>query len=201
MHRALVAAGAVIALGACRPQFPNCHQDSDCLDAENHGLLAHCIDGQCQECRTDAECAIGKKCVAMRCEAGTGSTISAIPETPVAAAPSGPNTCQFPKIHFDLNSSALTPQDLQELQAVATCLLNQPSIHLLIEGDCDERGTEEYNLALGQRRATNVEKYLEGLGVQRIGTVSYGKDKPVCSDNTEACWRRNRRAEFDVARK
>jgi peptidoglycan-associated lipoprotein len=90
---------------------------------------------------------------------------------------------------------------MQALQQVVTCLTDRPNLHLLIEGDCDERGTEEYNLALGQRRATNVEKYLEGLGVQRISTISYGKDRPVCSDNTEACMRENRRAEFDIAKK
>ncbi len=200
MYRALLAIGTLIALAACHPKFPACRQDTDCLDAEAHGLQIHCIDGQCQECRTDAECAIGKKCESMRCVAGTGSVISTTPPVPTAAS-NGSDACQLPKIHFDLNSSALSPEALQELTAVATCLMNRPSLHLLIEGDCDERGTEEYNLALGQRRASNVEKFLEGLGVQRSSTISYGKDKPVCSDNTEACWRRNRRAEFDVAKK
>jgi peptidoglycan-associated lipoprotein len=205
MNRALVGIGSVIALAACHPKFPTCRQDGDCTDADNHGLMVHCIDGQCQECRTDAECGIGKRCDSMRCIPGSGSAINTAPEAPPATANTGPATtdnCQFPKIHFDLNSSALTPEALQQLQALATCMTNnRPNLHLLIEGDCDERGTEEYNLALGERRASNVEKYLEGLGIQRIGTISYGKDKPVCSDNTDACWRRNRRAEFDIAKK
>ena len=207
MNRAFIGVGAVIALAACHPKFPACREDSDCLEADSHGLQVHCLDGQCQECRTDAECAIGKKCESMRCVAGAASTIppsdaTAATATNSGAAPNGgDNPCQFPKIHFDYNSSALTPQSMQALQQVVTCLTNRPNLHLLIEGDCDERGTEEYNLALGQRRATNVEKYLEGLGVQRISTVSYGKDKPVCSDNTEACMRENRRAEFDIAKK
>jgi len=202
MNRAFIGIGAVIALVGCHPKFPGCREDSDCLEADNHGLQVHCLDGQCQECRTDAECAIGKRCESLRCVAGTGSTISTTPPTPATASNNGgDNACQFPKIHFDFNSSALTPQTMQALQQVVTCLTDRPNLHLLIEGDCDERGTEEYNLALGQRRATNVEKYLEGLGVQRISTISYGKDKPVCSDNTEACMRENRRAEFDIAKK
>jgi peptidoglycan-associated lipoprotein len=206
MNRAFIGIGVVIGLAAYHPKFPGCREDSDCLEADNHGLHVHCLDGQCQECRTDAECAIGKKCDSMRCVAGTGSAISTTPAAPETASNnagnnSGNDACQFPKIHFDYNSSALTPQSMQALQQVVTCLTNRPNLHLLIEGDCDERGTEEYNLALGQRRATNVEKYLEGLGVQRISTVSYGKDKPVCSDNSEACMRENRRAEFDIARK
>jgi peptidoglycan-associated lipoprotein len=206
MNRAFIGIGVVAVLAACHPKFPTCREDSDCLDADNHGLQVHCLDGQCQECRTDAECAIGKKCESMRCVAGSGSTIPTTPPEPAAASNAGSNNggdnaCQFPKIHFDYNSSALTPQSMQALQQVVSCLTNRPNLHLLIEGDCDERGTEEYNLALGQRRATNVEKYLEGLGVQRISTISYGKDKPVCTDNTEACMRENRRAEFDIARK
>ena len=206
MNRFLLAVGAVIAFAACHPKFPACREDSDCLEADNHALQVHCLDGQCQECRTDAECAIGKKCESMRCVAGAASAISTTPPAAETASNSGSNgsadaMCQFPKIHFDYNSSALTPQSMEALQQVVTCLTNRPNLHLLIEGDCDERGTEEYNLALGQRRATNVEKYLEGLGVQRISTVSYGKDKPVCTQNTEACLRENRRAEFDIARK
>jgi peptidoglycan-associated lipoprotein len=201
MNRALIGVGSVIAFAACHPQFPACRQDTDCVDAENHALKVHCIDGQCQECRTDAECGIGKHCESMRCVAGNASALDTAPEAP-PTAPASHDECQFPKVHFDMNSSALTPEALQQLQAVAICITNnRPNIHLLVEGDCDERGTEEYNLALGQRRATNVEKYLEGLGLQRISTISYGKDRPVCSDNSEACWRRNRRAEFDVAKK
>ncbi len=207
MNRALLGIGAVVAVAACHPQFPNCHEDSDCLEADNHGLQVHCLNGQCQECRTDAECAIGKRCESMRCVAGAASAITPAGTTAATSSNSGAtpsggdDVCQFPKIHFDYDSSSLTPQTMLALQQVVTCLTNRPNLHLLIEGDCDKRGTEEYNLALGQRRATNVEKYLEGLGVQRISTVSYGKEKPVCTENTEACMRENRRAEFDVAHK
>ncbi len=204
MTRIPIAGLAALALCACHPQFPGCRNDGDCTDAQNHGLRVHCIDGACQECKTDAECTIGSRCDNMRCVAGIASTAepsAPVPAKSAAADNSARNFCNFPKIHFDYNSSALSPEALKQLQEVAACLSERPNLHLIIEGDCDDRGTEEYNLALGQRRASNVEKYLEGLGLRRLGTVSYGKDKPVCSENTEACYHQNRRAEFDVAKR
>jgi peptidoglycan-associated lipoprotein len=69
-----------------------------------------------------------------------------------------------------------------------------------IQGHCDERGTEEYNLALGQRRANSAQKYLKNKGVpkDRMTTISYGEERPVCSDSSESCWWRNRRSEFQI---
>jgi peptidoglycan-associated lipoprotein len=69
-------------------------------------------------------------------------------------------------------------------------------VRVTIEGHCDERGTRAYNLALGARRAETVKQYLEENGVAgaRVGTISYGKERPVCAESTEECWARNRRA-------
>jgi peptidoglycan-associated lipoprotein len=199
MNRFFLGILSVSTLLACHPKFPVCREDADCTDADNHGLQVHCIDGQCQECRTATDCGAGKTCQSMRCV--TAPSSASAPAAPTQPAAGGAVACDFPKIHFDLNASELSAADQQALQQVAQCLLSQPHAHITIEGDCDERGTEEYNLALGARRASNVEKYLDGLGVHRVSTVSYGKDKPVCTQDTEACWRRNRRADFDVARK
>jgi peptidoglycan-associated lipoprotein len=71
---------------------------------------------------------------------------------------------------------------------------------VVVEGNCDERGTNEYNMALGQRRADAAAKYLKSLGVGagRISTVSYGEDRPVCKDSNEACWSKNRRGDFII---
>ncbi len=197
-----VLAASLLAL-ACRPKFPTCREDSDCADADNHGLLVHCLDGQCQECKASADCGAGKSCQSMRCVAEAPPTpppAAAPAPTPAAPGPAPAAACTLPVVHFDFNSSELGREAQQTLQQVATCLLQQPSVHVRIEGDCDDRGTEEYNLALGERRASMVEKYLEKLGVHRLGTISYGKDKPVCTDGTEQCRRQNRRAEFDVRR-
>ncbi|MCU0584256.1 MAG: OmpA family protein, partial [Syntrophales bacterium] len=71
---------------------------------------------------------------------------------------------------------------------------------VVVEGNCDERGTNEYNMALGQRRADAAAKYLMDLGIakDRVSTVSYGEEKPVCKDANEACWSKNRRGDFVV---
>ncbi|HEY6011535.1 MAG TPA: peptidoglycan-associated lipoprotein Pal, partial [Nitrospirota bacterium] len=85
------------------------------------------------------------------------------------------------------------------LKANADWLKANAKVKVRIEGNCDERGTREYNQALGQRRAQSTKKYLTDLGISasRISLISYGKEKPVCSDSTETCWQKNRRS--DVA--
>ena len=84
----------------------------------------------------------------------------------------------------------------------ADFLHNYPQLKIVIEGHCDERGSTEYNLALGDRRAAAVKQYLVGLGIgaDRISTVSYGKEKPACMESTEDCWQRNRRGHFVMAK-
>ena len=81
------------------------------------------------------------------------------------------------------------------LQRQAAWLARYPSVRVNIEGNCDERGTREYNLALGARRANAVKEYLVSLGVaaSRVETISYGKERPICSESTESCWAQNRR--------
>ncbi|MHB1844802.1 MAG: OmpA family protein [Deltaproteobacteria bacterium] len=204
MIRTTLAALLTVACGtACRPKFPLCKQDSDCAAEEsNHGAV-RCIDGQCQECKTDADCAGGKRCASMRCVVAAAATSAATsPEAlPPPSASDGVADCHLDQIHFDFNSAELSADAQAKLQKVAQCLEHKGSVRVRVEGFCDDRGTEEYNLALGQRRAFAVEKYLQELGIQRISSISYGKDAPVCQENTEACWKRNRRAEFDVSKK
>ena len=91
---------------------------------------------------------------------------------------------------FDLDDGAQTT-----LQKQAAWLKRYPAVVLTVEGHCDERGTREYNLALGARRADSVKEYLTSLGVSgaRLTTISYGKERPVCTVSNEACWSQNRR--------
>jgi peptidoglycan-associated lipoprotein len=98
-------------------------------------------------------------------------------------------------VHFGYNEYNVEEADRATLQRQATWLQKYPSIRVTVEGDCDERGTREYNLALGARRANAVKEYLVSLGVSaaRVDTISYGKEHPVCSDSTEDCWAQNRR--------
>ncbi len=98
-------------------------------------------------------------------------------------------------IYFDYDKSTIRDDAKAVLKADAEYLKAHPGTKIRIEGNCDERGTIEYNQALGQRRATSARKYLAELGIpaKRISLISYGKEKPACSAGTEECWQKNRR--------
>jgi peptidoglycan-associated lipoprotein len=98
-------------------------------------------------------------------------------------------------VHFAYNEYNVQDPDKSTLQKQATWLNRYPSVQITVEGHCDERGTREYNLALGARRANAVKEYLVSLGVNtsRLQTVSYGKERPICTASNEDCWAQNRR--------
>jgi peptidoglycan-associated lipoprotein len=104
-------------------------------------------------------------------------------------------------IHFGYNDYTVSPQDNSVLQANASWLQAHPASNVQVEGNCDERGSEEYNLALGAKRAQSAKEYLINLGVSpgRISTTSYGKELPLCQEHEETCWQRNRRDHFVVS--
>lgn len=106
-------------------------------------------------------------------------------------------------IHFDYDRSDLREEDRQVLAKNADVLKRFDFLKITVEGHCDERGSVEYNLALGERRAKAAYDYLASLGVgaNRMKTVSYGKEVPLCQDSTEECWARNRRDHFAVTGK
>ncbi|HSB20577.1 MAG TPA: OmpA family protein, partial [Anaeromyxobacteraceae bacterium] len=91
----------------------------------------------------------------------------------------------------------LTAEARAALEQDAKCIKEKGGA-IKVEGNCDERGTKEYNLHLGQRRADAVKKYLSGLGIagKEIHTVSFGKEKPICTESNEDCWQKNRRADL-----
>lgn len=103
-------------------------------------------------------------------------------------------------VYFEFDKAALTTETKQLLKENAEWLKANPSAEVLIEGHSDERGTEEYNLALGERRAMGVRKFLIRLGIDpvRLYTISYGEEKPLDTEHTEDAWSKNRRAEFQV---
>ena len=109
----------------------------------------------------------------------------------------------FADIMFDYDKYDVKDSYKSELQAVAEWMTKNNSAKLSVEGNCDDRGTNEYNLALGDRRAKAVRDYLVSLGVasSRIETISYGEEKQVCTDQSEECWAKNRRAHFIVLTK
>jgi peptidoglycan-associated lipoprotein len=123
---------------------------------------------------------------------------TAIP--PLPSPTSFDETAALRDVHFDFDQYRLRPDAAQILEESAQWLKTRERALLLIEGHADERGTGEYNLALGERRASTARDYLIALGVERarIAVVSYGKERPLCVDRTEACWAQNRRAHFLV---
>jgi peptidoglycan-associated lipoprotein len=98
-------------------------------------------------------------------------------------------------VHFDYDKYDIRDSDRDILQRQAAWLQKYPQVRVTIEGDCDPRGTREYNLALGARRANAAKEYLVSLGVpsSRVDTISYGKERPVCTESTEDCWAQDRR--------
>ena len=99
-------------------------------------------------------------------------------------------------IYFDYDQYSLSDQAHTALQRNADYLKDHPDLEILVEGHCDERGTIEYNLALGQKRAASVRDYYIRLGVpgKTIATISFGEERSACSERTDACWAKNRRA-------
>lgn len=119
-------------------------------------------------------------------------------ESSTAPERSAMSTEGLKPIYFDFDKSLIRHDAKAIMKANAEWLKANPGVKVKIEGNCDERGTVEYNQALGQRRATSAKKYMTDLGVsgRRISLISYGKEKPVCSEHDEACWQKNRRDEF-----
>lgn len=103
-------------------------------------------------------------------------------------------------IYFDFNRSSVRDDAKSVMKQNAEWLKSNPKAKIMIQGNCDERGTKEYNQALGQRRSVDAKKYLAAMGVDsgRMSIISFGKEKPVCTESAESCWQKNRRADFLV---
>lgn len=161
---------------------PECIEEGDCASGFT------CEGGSCvaePECSDDADCGVDQVCRRGECQAK--------PE-PVA--------CQLSSVYFSYDSSQLDSEARAVLQENADCI-KERNLRVRVEGHCDERGTAEYNLALGERRANSVVNYLTSMGVSRsqLSTTSYGDQQRVrnCGEQgAESCHRMNRRAEFSI---
>ncbi|HTT72317.1 MAG TPA: OmpA family protein [Anaeromyxobacteraceae bacterium] len=170
----------------CVPR-PECAGDADC------GPGRACQDGRCvaaapkAECAGDADCGPGRACQDGRCVA---KMEEAPPPAPMAACGGEDNA-----VHFAFDKADLDTTARGILEKTADCLKSAGTTRFTVEGHCDERGTTEYNLHLGERRAEAVKKYLGNLGLDPHGirTTSYGKERPLCTEHNEGCWSRNRR--------
>jgi peptidoglycan-associated lipoprotein len=144
---------------------------------------------------------------------GPGGSADTSVRVTVAAPPPPPPPPPGPSIeelfarlvqdsYFDYNKADIRPDAREALGKTASFLRDHPEVKVTIEGHCDERGSTEYNLSLGDRRANATRQYLVSLGISadRMNTVSYGKEKPFCMDHNETCWQQNRRGHFIMAR-
>jgi peptidoglycan-associated lipoprotein len=204
---AVVAASVLWGIGCGGPDYPKCDTDSDCHTGE------FCVNGLCQQCRGDQDCPAGQSCSSGACspipgyctsasDCGPGQdcqnntcvtvTSEATPPPPPAPVAGG---CTLDAIYFDFDSSTLDDSSRAKLGDVATCIKSRGLKAVHLTGLTDPRGTEEYNLALGDRRAQSAKKYLETLGVGAQFTASsMGEEMATGSD--EAGWSRDRRVDF-----
>ena len=140
---------------------------------------------------------------------GPGGTANANVRVTVSAPPPPPPAAPQPSIedlftkevqdaYFDFDMAAIRADARDALSKTAQFLRSYPQVKVNLEGHCDERGSTEYNLGLGDRRATAVKSFLvqQGVSADRIRTISYGKEKPFCTEHTEDCWQQNRRGHF-----
>ncbi|HWY42809.1 MAG TPA: peptidoglycan-associated lipoprotein Pal [Candidatus Sulfotelmatobacter sp.] len=144
---------------------------------------------------------------------GPGGSADASVRVTVAAPPPPPTPTAGPSLeelflkevrdaYFDLDKADLRPDARAALTKSADFLRNYTAVKVNIEGHCDERGSTEYNLALGDRRAAAVKQFLvsQGISADRMSTVSFGKEKPFCMESNEECWQQNRRGHFVMAK-
>jgi peptidoglycan-associated lipoprotein len=193
---------------ACPPSYPNCKSDENCKE---QGEV--CVQGQCRECATDAQCKEGFRCEANRCvpkggcakdaDCGQGMKCQAgaCVVDPSASAPedegAGRASCDLEPIRFEFNKHSLSDPAKARLAEIADCLKKQKGT-VTLEGHADERGTEEYNLQLSNRRAASVKSYLSALGVpeKKLDTVGFGENRPASQGSGEDAWATNRRVEI-----
>ena len=181
-------AGFVCRALKCVPR-PECERNDDCPAGKA------CEAGKCMtvapppppppECTNDGACGSGKACQAGKC----------VTSGPVACPAGGGRMLP---VFFGFNEAVLTKEAQANLAKNAACIKDRAFVKVTVEGNTDDRGTVEYNLQLGQRRAEAAKKFMVNLGVpaKAVKTVSFGKERPVCTDQVESCWSQNRRADF-----
>ena len=200
--------------GRCEPK-PECTTDVDCT-ATGPGLV--CKSGKClPECAQDTDCGAGHKCISQKCTAECKDDVECGPNRtcshgecleaggdashasggcrPTAAG----DAVNLQMVHFEFNKYDLSDQSKEELKQVFECLKQAPAhLKVVVEGHCDDRGTQEYNLALGEKRAHAVQAYLKSLGAspKQFSVRSKGENEPLCTTPDEACWTQNRRVQF-----
>ena len=192
---------------ACSPDYPKCDTDEDCHQGE------FCVNNLCQQCRTNEDCPAGQRCASGACETipgycssnsqcGSGQVCEnnlcvAQKEGALKPPPSPTPTqaCELTPVYFDYDSSTLSDSARDQLSRNASCLRERRSRGAQLTGLTDPRGTEEYNLALGERRAQAAQQYLKSLGAEGdLNASSMGEE--MASGADESGWARDRRVDL-----
>ena len=203
---ALLSCALAVIAAACSPDYPKCDTDDECQAKE------FCVNGMCQQCRGDQDCGPGRACTKGACQPIPGYCTSAsdcgqgqecrnnlcvtaaqavLPPPP----PVLPEGCTIEPVYFEYDSSTLDSGAREQLSKNASCMKEKGTARMHLTGLTDPRGTEEYNLALGDRRAASAKSYLQSLGVQsEITYSSMGEEFATGTD--EASWIRDRRVDF-----
>lgn len=172
-----------------------CSSDDQCAEGQRCNAQGDCVVKpvveQKPECERDDDCSAGFSCTARKCKA---TVVEKTPE------PEVDDCVRSVRVNFEFNLYDITRDARDTLTAFASCMDKHGDWMLTVEGHADERGTTQYNLDLGEKRAQAVRSYLAGLGVSksRIRTLSYGEERPVADSSTESAWAENRRAELQV---
>jgi peptidoglycan-associated lipoprotein len=201
--------GVCLTLIACGPDYPKCDDDEDCHKGE------FCINNLCQQCRNNADCAPGQRCTGGACEPIPGYCASSADcgpgkvcenntcvaqrqsVAPPPPASSAPVSCELGPAYYDYDSSTLSDGARDQLSRDATCLRSRGARGVHLTGLSDPRGTEEYNLALGERRAASAQQYMKSLGVE--GEVTFSSmGEELATGTEEAGWARDRRVDLKV---
>jgi peptidoglycan-associated lipoprotein len=204
---ALVAVPGALAAG-CGPTYPNCDTDEQCHEGE------FCVNGHCEDCRDDSHCPEGQQCDSGACAPIPGwcnsdsmcppdemcdlATNSCVPRPVVEAIPvdNTPPPCELEAAYFAFDEDTLDGTATGALDRDRACMTERSYGAISITGMCDPRGTEEYNMALGDRRARTVRDHLQRLGVARSAMTIRSVGEEMASGSDEYSWSRDRRADI-----
>ena len=195
MKKALVTMACMMVLSVAflgckkKPDYPLCKSSADCKEGEL------CVDGRCVQCQTDSDCPSGEACVDGVCSVADASSMR--PGSYAAGSvTSSEKECSLESIFFDFDSAELKPAAVGALKETAQCLLKKGATNITVEGHCDPRGTEEYNMGLGLERAKAIKNFLVAYGIPKTEIKVYSKGEEDASGTDETTWAYDRKGIF-----